>query len=251
MQNTNKILDVIILALTTDQVSFDRTKRCVESYLNTAEEYIDRIIIVESNKDFSNTPFLYDMSSKIKVIIPKVEFNYNQFYNIGLEECGAKYIMGPNNDYVVHEGCIENLIRELEKGEIVSICPVDRTWHRHTEMYLPNSNRLYTGYEVSLHMFGCVFCCKRDVFDTIGLLDERFFFFYQDNDYMECLKYFKLKHGVLTSAHVTHKSGSSNNQAPQRCKYTSENMNSQALILEYKWKRIKETEQYETFKIKE
>ena len=225
-------VDVIILSLANDETSFQTTKRCVDSYLSTANDLIKSIFVIESCKTFNKS---YG-NDKVQVIIPQREFNYNEFYNIGLSHCTAKYVMGPNNDLIIQENCIQNIIKEFETNpNIDSICPIDRDWHRHTKLYLPDDNKLYYGWEVSLHMFGCIFCAKRSVFEKIGYLDEQFFFFYQDNDYVYSLRANNLLQGVLTSARVKHKTGVTSAKGPARCEYTPENMNTQGNILGRKW----------------
>ena len=225
-------VDVIILSLANDETSFQTTKRCVDSYLSTANDLIKSIFVIESCKTFNKS---YG-NDKVQVIIPQREFNYNEFYNIGLSHCTAKYVMGPNNDLIIQENCIQNIVKEFETNpSIDSICPIDRDWHRHTKLYLPDDNKLYYGWEVSLHMFGCIFCAKRNVFEKIGYLDEQFFFFYQDNDYVYSLRANNLLQGVLTSARVKHKTGTTSVRGPARCEYTPENMNIQSNILTRKW----------------
>lgn len=227
----NKV-DVIILSLTQDEKSHELTKNCINSYINTADSLINNIFVVETNSQFDG---VYN-NSKVKVIKPDRPFNYNEFFNLALQECTAEYIIGPNNDVSIQQNCIQTIIQEFESNpNIHSISPIDRSWHRHTKMYLPSDNKLYYGYEVSLHMFGCLFCCRRSVFEKIGYLDERFYFFYQDNDYVMSLERNGLKHGVHTGAHITHKSGSSNRLADDRLKYTSRNMSIQGNIFHEKW----------------
>jgi GT2 family glycosyltransferase len=229
MDKTARV-DVIVLSLVKDEKSFARTNRCIESYLKSP--LVNKVIVVESNKEFS-----YNYTSKnVELVIPGEEFNYNRFYNIALDRCKSEFVMGPNNDLVVHDNCIEHLVEQFDNyPEIDSLCPVDRKWHRHTKMYLPSDNKVYLGYETSLHMFGCVFMCRRSIFQKIGYLDERFFFFYQDNDYIMCLQRLGILHGVYTGAEISHESGGSNNIANGRYAYTPHNMNTQGDILANKW----------------
>ena len=148
----------------------------------------------------------------------------------------AEFVIGPNNDLVIQPNCIQTLLKEFQTNSgISSISPIDRNWHRHTKMYLPLDNKLYYGYEVSLHMFGCIFACRRSVFSKIGFLDEKFYFFYQDNDYAMSLERCELLHGVHTGALVKHQSGNSNKNAEDRLKYTPKNMNEQGDLLASKW----------------
>ncbi len=235
----NNKFDVIILSLVVDEYTFNTTKTCVESYINTADELINKIYIVETNFNFDKDY----KQPKVEVIKPNKQFNYNEFYNIALEKCEAEFVIGPNNDLLIQPNCLQILLREFNNNpEIHSISPIDRKWHRHTKMYLPSENKLYHGYEVSLHMFGCIFACRRSVFERIGYLDETFYFFYQDNDYAMSLERCGLLHGVHTGARVAHQSGHSNNYAEERLKYTPENMSRQGKLLALKWN----TEPYKT-----
>lgn len=233
MSNINKNkFDVIILSLAVDEPTFNTTKSCVDSYIETADDLINKIFVIETNAKFDRS---YEQS-KVTLIKPNEQFNYNKFFNIALSNCTAEYIIGPNNDLLMQPDCLQTLLKEFQTNKhIDSISPIDREWHRHTKMYLPSENKLYYGYEVSLHMFGCIFSCRREVFNKIGYLDESFYFFYQDNDYAMSLERCGLLHGVHTAARVKHQSGHSNKYAEDRLKYTPKNMNEQGQLLADKW----------------
>jgi GT2 family glycosyltransferase len=223
-------VDVIILSLAKNDQLFQTTKNCVESYLKSP--LVNKIFVVESNADFNKS---YN-NTRVEIIKPNEEFNYNKFYNIALKRCNSEFVMGPNNDLIVHDGCIESLVAQFDLNPTIhSLCPIDRNWHRHTKMYLPNDDKVYLGYDTSLHMFGCLFMCRRSLFQQIGYLDERFFFFYQDNDYIMSLQRLGILHGVYTGARISHESGKTNDVASGKCSYTPYNMNSQGDILAAKW----------------
>lgn len=228
----NNKFDVIILSLALDKAGFETTKFCVDSYINTADDIINKIFVVETNADFN----LSYEQPKVELIKPGKRFNYNEFYNIALTKCEAEFVIGPNNDLIIQPNCLQTLLTEFKNNTFISsMSPIDREWHRHTKMYFPQDNKLYYGYEVSLHMFGCIFACRRSVFKQIGFLDEKFYFFYQDNDYAMSLERCKLLHGAHTGALVKHQSGNSNKQAEDRLKYTPKNMNEQGNLLASKW----------------
>ena len=232
MSKLNNKFDVIILSLVVDEDTFNTTSNCIKSYIDTADELINKIYVVETNSVFNGT---YEQS-KVELIKPNKQFNYNEFYNIALAECEAEFVVGPNNDLLIQPNCLQVMLKEFQTNKNVSsISPIDREWHRHTKMFLPSENKLYYGTEVSLHMYGCIFCCRRSVFENIGFLDETFYFFYQDNDYIMSLERCNLLHGVHTGARVKHQSGHSNNYAEDRLKYTPKNMNEQGVLLATKW----------------
>ena len=177
MSRPNNKFDVIILSLVKDEHTFNTTKRCIESYVDTADELINNIFVVETNYNFDKD---YNQR-KVKIIKPNERFNYNKFYNIALAQCESEFIIGPNNDLIIQPNCLQTILTEFQtNSDVSSISPIDRNWHRHTPMYFPSENKLYYGYEVSLHVFGCIFACRRKIFEKIGYLDESFYFFYQD-----------------------------------------------------------------------
>jgi len=234
MTNLNNKFDIIVLSLVVDNKTFNVTKNCINSYINTADDIINKIFVVETNSDFEGC---YDQP-KVEVIKPNKQFNYNKFYNIALAKCEAEFVFGPNNDLIVEPNCLQTILNEFNSNlNVHSISPVDRNWHRHSKLYLPSENKLYYGSEVSLHMFGCSFACRRSIFNTIGYLDETFYFFYQDNDYIMSLERCGFNHGVHTGACIAHQSGQSNAYAEERLKYTSKNMNEQGDLLLNKWNK--------------
>lgn len=234
MNTLKNKFDVIILSLVVDDVSFFTTKCCVDSYIATADDLINNIFVVETNSNFNRDY----KQPKVTVIKPNEEFNYNKFYNLALEKCRAEFVIGPNYDIIIKPECLQNILLEFNSNpNIHSISPIDRKHFRHTAEYFPNENKLYYGYEVSQHFMGCMFACRRSVFKTVGYLDERFYFFYQDNDLSQTLEVCKLNHGILTNAHFTHKSSSSNVHAQMKYKYTEGNMKFQREIFYNKWKQ--------------
>lgn len=227
-------IDVIILALTKDDVSFATTYNCLASYMNSGGPLINKIFVIETNKD-SN----YDYGiPQVEIIKPGIPFNYNQFYNIGLAKCTAEFVAGPNNDVVLELGCLPKLIDAFDRFPgIQSLSPVDRHWPRHNANTFKSPDALYHGYEVSRHFMGCMFCIRRSAFRQIGFLDENFYYFYQDDDISKCLETCKLAHALYTGAHMSHGTSlTSNSDVPIRYKYNDLNFKNQSAMFRLKWK---------------
>ena len=70
------MIDIIILSLSVDNESFSKTKNCIDSYIQTADELIGKIYVVESNNNFDSS---YD-NKKVEIIKPGCEFNYNKIF---------------------------------------------------------------------------------------------------------------------------------------------------------------------------
>lgn len=234
LSNSNRnTFDVIILSLAVDEHSFNITKTCVESYIKTADNIINNIFVVETNKE-ANWDY---KQPKVTVIKPnEKEFNYNKYYNIALAKCTSEFVIGPNNDVIIQPNCIQNLLKIFQTNiNISSLSPVDRTWSRHSVEAFPKDNSLYCGYEVSKHLMGCCFACRRSIFTQIGFLDETFYFFYQDNDYALSLQRCNILHALYTGAHIKHGLSQTDKYAESKFKYTEENMHKQLLLFKQKW----------------
>jgi len=62
----------------------------------------------------------------------------------------------------------------------------------------------YNGYQVTKHLAGWCIFQRRSIYSIIGDLDERFIFWYCDNDYSMELKRRGLKHSLISSSVVNH-----------------------------------------------
>ena len=52
MKNIPGKVDVIILSLVKDDETFNQTKDCIDSYIDTADSIINNIFVVETNTNF-------------------------------------------------------------------------------------------------------------------------------------------------------------------------------------------------------
>ena len=198
------MLDVIILTKTSTPQHLAMVERCVRSYLQDGDEFINSIILMESDKA-ADLKHWSTISSKIKVVVPQYKFNYNLFLNIALEHCTADFICISNNDVVTKPGCVKTMLAIFHKvPTLMSASPVDRSWHLNSYQEFPQDNNIYPGYQTSKHLLGFCIFARKQVYDISGKFDERFHFYHQDNDYERCLINNNLTHALVTFAHIEH-----------------------------------------------
>lgn len=245
--------DVIILSFVKDEYTLQLTKNCIDSFLQTSNDFINKIYIVETNSDLN--PSLY-RNIKVEVIQPNIPFNYNRFFNIGLQKCRADFIISSNNDIVISNNSIKKLFDIFNKTpDLQSLCPKldpplslelrdlmpfykkdDPNWNNNILPLLPlKDDTLYYGYEMLLHMHGSFYICKRQVFEKIGYLDERFYFYYQDNDYIASLQRLNIQHAIYTGVKINHKLNGTARFASEEFRPTFRNMETQKEIFIKKW----------------
>lgn len=230
--------DVIILSNTKTEELFKILKQTVDSLHDREPEHTFNVLIIESNKELSST--FTDRLAQIrgKFIIPKVDFNYNQFLNIGLRECKSDYIVISNNDIVYYDNWFTNILKQFEKDpKLMSAAPIDRKWHRHSEEHFSSSKEIHIGFRTSYELPGWCFVVKKEVFKILGTFDERFKFYYQDNDWAELYRLHNVKHGLCTTSHIHHLLSKSHNllTGDDRKLY---NMNEQHKVFSDKWQRV-------------
>lgn len=199
------MINFIILSNTKSQKHFDMTKSLIDSLTNTIFPTTDktkldtyRIIIVETQQNFKyNLPNV----TTITYDVTKYNyFNYNYAVNQGLKYCYNTFTDNDwfcilNNDVIV----TNTWLLEIEKAvladnELDSICPNINTV----------TDGVNYGYALWIHLDGCCILAKKSVYDKIGFLDEDFVFYFQDDDYLEQLRRYNIKHGKVMSSKITH-----------------------------------------------
>jgi GT2 family glycosyltransferase len=172
---------------------------CINSLNKSTDEHTFNILLIETD---SSKKYEYEQSN-VKVIQPGIEFNYNKFLNIGFKECKNDWVLISNNDTIYHKNFLEELFNANEKdSEILSMSPMDDNWHRHATFN--KDIKVHYGYRTSYEVAGWSILVNRSVIDKIGGFDEQFTFWYQDNDYANCLKVNGIKHALITDSKVTH-----------------------------------------------
>jgi len=201
-------LSVIILSNTINFPIFEMTKYCFSSLWDSERENNNldiEIILVESNKDYKKAGFSY--SDTVKVITPNLTFNFNKFLNIGIRASSGDYIALCNNDLIFRRNWFTEMLKvKTINPEILSFSPYDENTNR-----LPKDiiffNDFVKGYELQKEMTGWCFVVEKIVFKKIGKLDERFNFYYADNDYVMCLRKHNIQHAIVCKSYVTHLGG--------------------------------------------
>lgn len=172
------------------------------SYYNMLETCINSIgisfsiIVVETNSKLKNKN--NPLEQKAKFIFPEEQFNYNRFLNIGISHIDTEKFVISNNDIIYDPGCMFEVNIRLDTYDSVS--PIDILSSK--PIYVPEP--CLEGYEIETHINGSCIGLTKKTYKTIGKFDESFKFWYQDNDYANLLKKYKLKHVLLRDAKMKH-----------------------------------------------
>lgn len=193
-------LSVVILSKTDSKNLHAMTLKAIES-LQESEDFENKhrleIILIESNKEYVKD---FPYPENVTVIVPRETFGFHRFLNIGIRKSKGDFIALCNNDLIFHPNWFSEIINvfNAHKG-ILSFSPIDPG--KELQKYTGNFE---IGYKVTQHIKGWCLVCHKSLFPVIKELDERFQFYYSDNDYALSLIYYGIKHAVVTASHVAH-----------------------------------------------
>ncbi|WP_443945665.1 glycosyltransferase family 2 protein [Pedobacter sp. AW1-32] len=224
-------IDIIILSFAKDDLLKNMTEQTVRSILNSEHpsKIHFNIIIIESNDSLS--PFQYEGT---KTIYPNTKFGYHKFMNIGINLTENQYICICNNDLLFEPHWATQILNAFEDDNtLVSASPICSIHHPKVGISVNSGIRI--GYEVRKEIAGWCLFFKRTMLQKTGLLDEKFTFWYADNDYASTLEKHNLKHALVTTSVVNHLESKTlaTFELDEQMKMTTR----ERFYYEYKWKK--------------
>lgn len=227
-----QIIDVIILANNKETRHYELTRVTVDSLRNAMPSYDLNITIIESNKECQ------DDFGGCRIIKPETEFNFSESINLGYQHCRGEWVMLLNNDVEFTVGFWEELMKaHAEDPSVKSFSCYEPDFHgKYYPAWFNSPDNLYYGYEVLGRVTGWCMIHKTEILDKIGLFDTRFKFFFTDDDYGKRLEYHGIKHALVKSAIVYHRTSKSHDTIPDLV--TQQAMDNMKLAFQEKWKFV-------------
>ncbi|EDP94266.1 glycosyltransferase [Kordia algicida OT-1] len=199
------LFSAIILSNTKSQSIFDMTLHCMESMIDAEKDNSTikfEVLLIESNKQIHDST--YKFPDYVKVIIPSEDFNFHAFLNVGIKAASGDFVGLFNNDLIFQKNWFSEILKVKEKHpNVQSFCPVDYD-SKFTPQSFFNGKPYVFGYKVRRHIVGWCIIAERKLFNKTGLLDERFSFFYADDDYSLMLQKHGKKHVIVANSEVSH-----------------------------------------------
>jgi len=196
-----KALDIIILSFAKDENLKLITQQGIDTLL-ASEKDSDvqfNILVLESNKGLA--PFQY---ANAHTIYPKQKFGFNKYINIALKQTANPYVCIANNDLIYKENWADEILLAFRQDpSLKSASPICSIHHPLNENIQANSGT-YPGYQIRREISGWCIVFKRELLKTVNPFDEKFEFWYCDNDYAMTLEKHQIKHALVSSSIVDH-----------------------------------------------
>lgn len=162
------------------------------------------VLLIDNNSEDGSLEALRAEFPEVQTLGVAANLGFAGGCNLGIRQAlqhGADYVLLLNNDAQMPPAVLRELIDAAEKDAQLGILTPKVVWHDQPQrLYglggsrLPFRTRLkgmdaldtgpWDGPPVLLDfVFGCAMLIKRQVIEGIGLLDERFFMYFEDIDY--------------------------------------------------------------------
>jgi GT2 family glycosyltransferase len=201
------LVDIIILSYTTPEMYIHLKDKAIATLIESEPFITFNIILVESNKE-SN----YSYQDNVTVIYPEGDFNYNKSVMTGIDLCSAEsqWIVVCNNDVDFKNGWFTEIMKvKKHNPAIQSFSPFTENYDPHLP-FIDSKDSFFEGTGISVQLCGWCLVFEKILLSLIeDLFDPRFAFWYQDDNYAQCLLKHNIKHALVKASKINHYGGSS------------------------------------------
>ena len=190
----NKITIIILIF----EENLDVILKCIKSVENF------KIIIVDNAGDNKRKKKITDCFNIHKYFLNKSNLGFGKGNNIGIKNCDTEYLLILNPDCIITEASVSNLLHSLIKYENCYIT---------APTFIDQNNKLtlnassfpeISSQRNTINLEGDICCqsvlgaamfCKTEEIKNLGMFDENFFIFFEDDDL--CRKIYIEKKSVI------------------------------------------------------
>ena len=218
-------VSIIIVSFNTEKL----TLGCIRSIEQEGSDVEREIIVVDNGSTDRSISSLRKLP--IKLIENKANLGYAKANNQGIEIANGQYILLLNSDTIVPRYAISKLLNFAKNkanagvigtkllnanGSVQASCFHFPTIRRAILQYFLGKENFFDKYTPKTNIFavvdsvvGAVFLMTPEALKKVGVLDERYFMYFEDLDYCRRVKRAGLKVYYYTGVSITHLHGAS------------------------------------------
>lgn len=229
-------LSIIIVSFNTQ----DLLIQCIDSIYQHSQGVDFEIFVVDNNSKDGSASAVKKTFAEVRVIRNEENLGFSAANNQAIRLSRGRSIVLLNSDTLLIENCFKKILEYLEVNPSVSIlgpqilneknepCPL-RLWQDDPVEALQKILGIYSLEKEKQNMgplvtkrvdviAGACFIARRQVFESIGLLDEGYFLYNEENDFCRRARQAGFVICFFPEAQVKHLEGKSTHQAEHRRK---------------------------------
>jgi len=191
---------------------FSDTAECLKS-LQSITYTNFKVLVVDNYSKNNEAKALQDrFGNFIEVIKNSQNYGFAKGNNIGIQRAlaeNADLILLLNNDTVVKSDFLSILVETSQKDKIGIVGPAIYLYNSYNISSIGGNVKWFSKFIINhvtepinevkefLFLTGCCLLIKKEIFKNIGLLDESFFFYYEDADF--CLRTVKAGYKITVN----------------------------------------------------
>lgn len=194
MQTTGPIVAVVVLNFD----HFDDTVQCIRSVQQISDVSYTIIVVDNASPDGSGLRLQRNFPNETVILSP-VNEGYAAGTNIGIRhalDAGIPYVFVLNPDTIVQPNVLSVLLGLLARHPDAAVATCKTVYDRTGRNYVsagkvlrrycavgPLSERDYDSEQTVSYVAGCAMLVRSDVLRECGILDERFFMYFEDVEF--------------------------------------------------------------------
>jgi GT2 family glycosyltransferase len=184
----------------------DDTLECVESLIRSSYQN-SRIIVLDNASTDGSAGALRAAYPHVRVIDLATNLGYAGNNNVGIAaalESGAEWVLVLNEDTILADDCVAKLVRAATPDRRIGIVGPTVLHYDEPDVIQSAGGRLgrdWTSYHLDQNtrhqgqrpdsrdvdwISGCAIMVRRDVIDQVGMIDPRYFYFWEETEW--CLR---------------------------------------------------------------
>lgn len=219
---------------------------CLQSISEETANHHSEIIVVDNASTDGSPEYVRKRFPNIKLICNDANVGFAKANNIGIRQSTGKYKFLINSDVIVLKGCFDKMLEYMDQhsetgmlgprilnpdGTLQPSCMgFPNLWNNFCRAFALDSffpkSRLFGGRLMAFSphdticgaevLNGCFWMVRQEALDQVGLLDENFFIYGEDNDWCKRFGDAGWKVVFFPGAEAIHYGGASSSNAPVR-----------------------------------
>ena len=201
MKNNPKVSIIIVHFFGIDYII-----NCLDSVFKSDYPNLEVVVVFNGNRD-NSYEIVKDRFSQVIPILNKKNLGFAKANNQGIKKGSGEIFFLLNDDAIIHPELISILAKELISSKKIGIVGPkiyymferEKIWFAGGKIDWVKQETYHLGRNVEDKdwkddkkevdfITGCALMIKREVINKVGLLDERFFAFYEDADWCQRTK---------------------------------------------------------------